>query len=212
MEADLRSFENKAEKTGATRIAGIDEAGRGPLAGPVVAAAVVLPPDLAIAGIDDSKKLTAKKRRALLAVISAEAVSIGIGVVGPEIIDRANILRAALRAMAMAAGGLWPPADHLLIDGTFPIDLPTSQEAIPKGDSRSISVAAASIVAKETRDALMRGYHAIYPQYGFDRHMGYPTKAHKAAIAAHGACPIHRRTFRGVREFFAPPVRETFVP
>lgn len=201
MTPNLRRFENKARKKGFDAIAGIDEAGRGPLAGPVVAAAVIFPPDLTINGIDDSKKLTPKKRDALLRVIYREAITVGIGIVDPEEIERTNILKAALLAMAMAAGNLCPPADCLLIDGTFPIASPLPQETIPKGDSRSISIAAASIVAKETRDRLMRRYHQEYPEYGFDRHMGYPTRAHKTAIAAHGVSPIHRRTFRGVREF-----------
>ena len=200
---DLRSFENKAREKGFNVIAGIDEAGRGPLAGPVVAAAVVFPPDLSIDGIDDSKKLTPKKRAALLEIVYREAISIGIGIVDPEEIQRTNILKAALLAMAMAAGNLCPPADCLLIDGTFSIASPLPQETIPKGDSLSISIAAASIVAKETRDRLMQRYHEEYPEFGFDRHKGYPTKAHKAAIAAHGVCPIHRRTFSGVREFLS---------
>lgn len=203
MTPNLSRFENKAREKGFAAIAGIDEAGRGPLAGPVVAAAVIFPPDLTIDGIDDSKKLTPKKRDALLGVIYREALTVGIGIVDPEEIERTNILKAALLAMAMAAGNLCPPADCLLIDGTFPIASSLHQETIPKGDSRSISIAAASIVAKETRDHLMRRYHEEYPEFGFDRHMGYPTQAHKAAIAAHGVCPIHRRTFRGVREFLA---------
>ncbi|MBI9083563.1 MAG: ribonuclease HII [Desulfobacterales bacterium] len=203
MTPNLRRFENKAREKGFAAIAGIDEAGRGPLAGPVVAAAVIFPPDLTIDGIDDSKKLTPKKRDTLLEIIYREAISVGIGIVDPEEIERTNILKAALLAMAMAVGNLCPPADCLLIDGIFPIASPLPQETIPKGDSRSISIAAASIVAKETRDHLMRRYHEEYPEFGFDRHMGYPTKAHKAAIAAHGVCPIHRRTFRGVREFLA---------
>ena len=202
MTPDLCSFENKARRKGFTVVAGIDEAGRGPLAGPVVAAAVVFPPEMKIPGIDDSKKLTPKKRRNLLGIIYQEAMSIGIGIVDPGEIERTNILRAALLAMAMAAGNLRPAPDCLLIDGTFPIASPLPQQSIPKGDSLSVSIAAASIVAKETRDSLMQRYHEEYPQFGFDRHMGYPTKAHKEAIAIHGACPIHRRTFKGVRNSF----------
>jgi ribonuclease HII len=203
MAPDLWRFEKTARSRGFSAIAGIDEAGRGPLAGPVVAAAVIFPDGLAIPGIDDSKKLSPKKRQHLFEIIYREAVTVGIGIVDPVEIDRINILRASLLAMAMAAGNLSPPADCLLIDGTFTTPSPLPQEAIPKGDANSISIAAASIVAKETRDRIMLRYHEEFPVFGFDRHKGYPTRNHKSAIATHGICPIHRRSFKGVREHVA---------
>jgi len=199
MSENLWVYENGARKAGYSMIAGIDEAGRGPLAGPVVSAAVILPFSLQVAGVDDSKKLTPSKRNFLYHQIQKEAVSIGIGIVGPETIDRINILQASLHAMALAVTRLNHPPDYLLIDGIFEIECNLPQEAIPKGDSKSISVAAASIVAKVTRDRIMEKYHRQYPQYGFDRHKGYPTKAHKEALRRFGCCTIHRRTFKGVQ-------------
>jgi ribonuclease HII len=197
---DARHFEHHAAASGYCRVAGIDEAGRGPLAGPVVAAAVILPAGMAGDGIADSKTLTAARRERLYGVIYREALAVGIGIVDAAEIDRANILQASLRAMAVAALNLDPPADFLLIDGTFPIPLATPQRAIPKGDALSVSIAAASIVAKVTRDLLMDAYHLYYPHFGFARHKGYPTRDHREAIRRHGCSPIHRRTFRGVRE------------
>lgn len=201
MEPDLWLFENKAFQKGFSRIAGIDEAGRGPLAGPVVSAAVILPISLQIHGISDSKKLTPKKRCYLYEKIYDLAVSVGIGIVDPFEIDRINILQAALLSMAMAAENLAPQPDCLLIDGIFLISSALPQEAIPKGDALSVSIAAASIVAKVTRDRLMERYHQDYPQFGFSKHKGYPTKAHKNAIQRFGCCPIHRTSFKGVKEY-----------
>ena len=201
MGQDLWQFEKKSIDSGFSRIAGIDEAGRGPLAGPVVSAAVILPIDLYIPGISDSKKLTPKKRAYLYDTIYDLAVSIGIGIVDPPEIDRINILQASLLSMAMASENLNPQPDCLLIDGIFMISSTLPQEAIPKGDARSISIAAASIVAKVTRDRLMERYHQDYPQFGFSKHKGYPTKAHKAAIRKFGCCPIHRQSFKGVKEY-----------
>ncbi|MBU0769355.1 MAG: ribonuclease HII [Proteobacteria bacterium] len=201
MEPDLWLFENKAFQKGFSRIAGIDEAGRGPLAGPVVSAAVIIPISLQIPGISDSKKLTPKKRCYLYEKIYDLAVSVGIGIVDPFEIDRINILQAALLSMAMAAENLAPQPDCLLIDGIFLISSALPQEAIPKGDALSVSIAAASIVAKVTRDRLMERYHQDYPQFGFSKHKGYPTKAHKEAIQKFGYCPIHRRSFKGVKEY-----------
>lgn len=201
MGPDLWLFEKKAIDQGFSRIAGIDEAGRGPLAGPVVSAAVILPASFQDPGISDSKKLTPKKRNYLYEKIYEIAVSIGIGIIDPPEIDRINILQASLLSMAMAAENLAPQADCLFIDGPFPISSNLPQESIPKGDALSISIAAASIIAKVTRDRLMERYHQDYPQFGFSRHKGYPTKAHKTAIKHYGCCPIHRRSFKGVKEY-----------
>ncbi len=201
MGPDLWLFEKKAIEKGFSRIAGIDEAGRGPLAGPVVSAAVILPTSLQVSGISDSKKLTPKKRVYLYEKIYDHAVSIGVGIVDPIEIDRINILKASLLAMAMSAENLVPQPDCLLIDGTFLISSNLPQEPIPRGDTLSISIAAASIIAKVTRDRLMERYHLDYPQFGFSRHKGYPTKAHKEAIRKFGCCPIHRRSFKGVKEY-----------
>jgi ribonuclease HII len=198
---DLWFFEKKATAKGYKEIAGIDEAGRGPLAGPVVSAAVILSPAFSVAGVIDSKKLSAKKRVQLYQEIYAQAVAVGIGIVDPVEIDRINILQASLLAMSMATNNLRPQPDCLLIDGPFRIPSHLPQNPIAKGDTLSVSIAAASIVAKVTRDRLMEKYNEYYPQFGFPRHKGYPTRAHKEAIRKFGYCPIHRRTFRGVKEF-----------
>jgi len=198
---DLWFFEKKATREGYNKIAGIDEAGRGPLAGPVVSAAVILPQAPPINGVIDSKKLSAKNRSRLYDEIYSRAVSVGIGIVDPAEIDRINILRASLLAMSMAVANLRPQPECLLIDGPFQISTHLPQKPIAKGDALSVSIAAASIVAKVTRDRLMERYDEYYPQFGFSQHKGYPTRAHKAAIRKFGFCPIHRRTFRGVKEF-----------
>lgn len=198
MDTDIRNFERAAQKEGYHLIAGIDEVGRGPLAGPVVAAAVILPGDFNDDAITDSKKLTPKQRLRLYDLIYVHAKTIGIGIVDAHEIDRINILQGALLAMAMAVDNLKPRPSYLLIDGKFKIQSQIPQQAIIKGDSRSISIAAASIVAKVTRDHMMAHYGLAYPQFGFARHKGYPTKAHRQAILRHGCCPIHRKTFRGV--------------
>ncbi len=198
---DLWKFETEFRAQGFKKIAGVDEAGRGPLAGPVVSAAVILPDDFDTPGVNDSKKLTPRKRDLLYDQILEGATAVGVGIVDNRQIDKINILRAALLSMAQAAGKLDPSPDFLLIDGTFTTPADTPQKAIPKGDSLSISIAAASIIAKVTRDRLMADYHTRYPEYGFDRHKGYPTKAHKEAIARCGITPIHRLTFKGVKEY-----------
>jgi ribonuclease HII len=200
------SFEQSAKAQGYTRIAGIDEAGRGPLAGPVVSAAVILPHDFSCKGINDSKKLTANQRNKIFPIIRDNALGIGIGIASPEEIDRINILNASLLSMKRAVEKLVSDKkksfpDFLLIDGKFTIDMEIKQKAIVKGDSKSISIAAASIIAKVTRDAIMEDLHRTYPAYGFIRHKGYPTRAHKQAICDHGPCPVHRFTFKGVKEF-----------
>ena len=192
------TFETEARKEGFTCIAGLDEAGRGPLAGPVVSAAVVLPQGFDGSGITDSKKLTEKKREALFPLIMENALAVGVGTADHLEIDEINILAASLLSMKRAVDNLALTPDHLLIDGKFTIDSDLPQQAIVKGDARSISIAAASIIAKVTRDRIMTDYSTQYPAYGFDRHKGYPTKAHRTAIAEHGPSPIHRKTFRGV--------------
>jgi len=197
-------FEDLALSQGYRSVAGIDEAGRGPLAGPVVAAAVILPRDQSIPGINDSKKLTAATRDILYDRICAEAVSVGVGISDNSAVDRMNILQATLRAMEEAVGNLGNPADYLLIDGISPTALSLSQRTIKKGDSLSISIAAASIIAKVTRDRLMLQYDRLYPGYGFAGHKGYGSASHLEAIAALGPSPIHRLTFRGVKEHVRP--------
>jgi ribonuclease HII len=198
---DLWYFEKEAAQKGCKNIAGIDEAGRGPLAGPVVSAAVILPTSFHDSEIADSKKLSPAKRERLFNIIYDRALAVGIGIVDAVEIDRINILQAALLSMAMAVDNLDPQPDHLLIDGTFPISSGLSQQPIPKGDALSISIAAASIVAKVSRDRLMQNYHPYYPQFDFPKHKGYPTRAHKEAIRKFGFSPIHRRSFRGVKEY-----------
>jgi ribonuclease HII len=201
---DLWIYEKKARGKGHLTIAGIDEAGRGPLAGPVVAAAVILPDRFPSADVNDSKQLSPVQRDRLYELIYAQAVAVGIGIVDAIEIDRINILRASLLAMAMAASNLDPAPDCLLVDGNFPVPLALAQKTIVKGDALSLSIAAASIVAKVTRDRLMSRYDQDYPQYGFAGHKGYGTHTHREAIVRHGCCPIHRRSFKGVKEFSGP--------
>ena len=201
MQRDLWDYEIKAGKKGYRLIAGVDEAGRGPLAGPVVAAAVVLPADAFLQGLDDSKKLSPAKREELFPKIQTQAIAYGVAVVSPEVIDEINILQAALLAMKQAVEQLKPVPDLLLIDGNQKINSTLDQWAIVKGDSKSLSIAAASVLAKVTRDHIMQDYHQLYPQYEFARHKGYGTKLHRDLIAEHGPCPIHRSTFKGVTEY-----------
>ncbi len=232
-------FEDKSALNGYRAIAGVDEAGRGPLAGPVVSAAVILPAGFSCPGLTDSKKVTPLKREKFHEIIMECAVAAATAISTVNEIESINILQASLLSMKRAVKKLNPSPDYLLIDGKFTLnylyrdyqdyndpthdyqadnythdysihannanytgcDYPIRQQAIVKGDSRSISIAAASILAKVTRDRLMDELHVRYPEYGFNRHRGYPTKAHKAAIAQHGLCPVHRRTFKGVKEF-----------
>jgi ribonuclease HII len=179
------------------RIAGVDEVGRGPLAGPVVAAAVILPRG----GIKEKLFDSSKKREHLYETILSEAQGVGIGIIGQEEIDRINILQATLKAMALAIGNLSPPPDFILIDGLQGIILPIPQKPIRKGDQLSNSIAAASIIAKVTRDRMMLECHQKYPQYNFARHKGYGTREHRRAIEEFGVCELHRKTFRGVKEY-----------
>lgn len=176
-------------------IAGVDEVGRGPLAGPVVTAAVILDPSVMIPGVNDSKKLSPKRRAELKKEIEEKAIAIGIGILDEKVIDDINILEATKRAMRAAILNLDPAPDMVLIDAVHLKDLPYPQQSIIKGDALSVSIAAASIIAKETRDAMMTAYDEIYPGYGFAKHKGYGTKEHMDAIRELGPCPIHRRSF-----------------
>ena len=198
---DLFEFETKASHQGFKNIAGIDEAGRGPLAGPVVAAAVILPSQVNIPGLNDSKKLSTKKREELFPKIQEISVFYGVAVVDQKVIDKINILQAARLVMKQAVETLKITPGLLLIDGNQKIDSTLHQWPIVKGDSRSLSIAAASVLAKVTRDRIMDDYHKLYPQYEFNRHKGYGTKLHRNLIQEHGPCPIHRNTFKGVSEY-----------
>jgi ribonuclease HII len=191
----MDTFEKIAYQEGYQLIAGIDEAGRGPLAGPVVAAAVVFPPDYVNAEINDSKQLSARKREELYEIIKSDAVAIGMGIVDADVIDRLNILRATLQAMREAVLELSTSPDFLLIDGLNRIPLHTPQRPLVKGDSLSISIAAASIIAKVSRDRIMEMYHRQFPQYNFRQNKGYGTKEHCSAIKQFGMCKIHRKSF-----------------
>ena len=187
-------FEVQARGRGFVHIGGIDEAGRGPLAGPVVAACVVLPDDCFIEHLNDSKKLTVTLREKLFEIIVKEAVDYGIGIIMPEEIDQINILNATKKAMIQAVSDLKRKPDYLIID-SLKLPLPIEQYPVDKGDSLSVSVAAASVIAKVTRDRWMEEAHRQYPQYGFDRHKGYGTREHMEAIRKYGLCPIHRKSF-----------------
>lgn len=188
-------FEEKAWQNGYSAVCGVDEAGRGPLAGPVCAAAVILPAGIVIEGLNDSKKLSEKKREALFDIITENAVSWSVSLVDEKTIDEINILQATYRAMRQAVEGLPHPADFAYIDGNRMEGLDLPYECVVSGDARIPSVAAASIVAKVTRDRLMRDFAVRYPVYGFERHKGYGSRAHHEALLQYGPCPIHRRTF-----------------
>jgi ribonuclease HII len=203
------SLEEAARARGALRIAGIDEVGRGPLFGPVVAAAVILPKRCNLDGLNDSKKLSERKRNELEPVIKANAVAWAIAEVDAETIDRINIRQASLLAMRRAVEQLALSPDYLLIDGRDTIDWPGVQQAVIKGDATSVSIAAASVLAKVYRDRLIVALDAVYPGYGLARHKGYGSAEHLAALARLGPTPLHRKTFRGVGQdvlhFGAPP-------
>ena len=192
---DLLVYERKYWLHGQHLVAGVDEAGRGPLAGPVVAAAVILPEWDIIPGVTDSKKIPEKKRERLFDEISRRAVGIGIGIVDHEVIDRINILQASILAMKKALAALTPVPQQLLVDGNFFKHETFAVENIIKGDALSHTIGAASIIAKVTRDRLMYAFDEKYPVYGFAKHKGYGTCQHIDAIRQHGYCPIHRRTF-----------------
>jgi ribonuclease HII len=199
--ADPFLFEGLARSAGYRRIAGVDEAGRGPLAGPVVAAAVILPPDCDLEGVKDSKQMTARAREEAFGLIQDRAVCTGIGVVSRSYIDEHNILRAALEAMRRAVSALDRPPDFLLVDGISAPPLSIPQRCLKKGDQRSRSISAASVLAKVYRDRIMSACHHMYPMYGFDNNKGYGTRQHREALNRYGPCPLHRLTFRGVPRF-----------
>ena len=192
---DLWELERGLIAQGISPICGVDEAGRGPLAGPVCAAAVILPPELEIPGLNDSKKLTDKRRRALYDIIIENAVAHGIAMVHEQEIDEINILQATYNAMEQAMLQLSVKPAMALIDGNRARTFPVPVQTVVKGDSLSANIAAASILAKVTRDRYMEEMAEKYPQYGFEIHKGYGTKAHYAALTEHGMSPIHRRTF-----------------
>ena len=194
--AEIQQFEENLRQQGYQRIAGIDEAGRGALAGPVVAAAVILPIDCQISGVTDSKQLTPKRRAELFDEIYRTAVAVGVGCVDNKEIDQINILQATMAAMAQAIAQITPAPDYALVDGTHLPEIFLPAEAIPKGDTLIQSIAAASIIAKVTRDRLMIEFDATYPGYGFQVHKGYGTLLHRQAIDQLGPCPIHRRSFK----------------
>jgi len=185
-------------KEGYRFIAGIDEAGRGPLAGPVVAAAVILPKGWSHPDIKDSKCLSPKKRNELFQIITTQAISWAIGIVDAQEIDRTNILKATIKAMEIAVKKLIPTPEYLLIDGLHGVSVGVPQSCIPKGDSQSLLIASASIIAKVKRDKLMEEFHCIYPHYNFAKNKGYGTREHLNAISVYGCCPIHRKSFKGV--------------
>ena len=192
-------LEEAAYAAGYAAVCGVDDAGAGPLAGPVYAAAVILPRGLARLYLNDSKQVTPKRREALFGQIQEQALAWSVASVGPAEIDENDILNARIKAMQMAVDGLGTAADYALVDGNRDhgsrCALLTAHETAVKGDSRSVSIAAASILAKVSRDRYMTEAAAQYPQYGFERHKGYGTKDHYAALEAHGACPLHRRSF-----------------
>ncbi len=200
----MQDHEREAEHSGYRSVAGVDEAGRGPLAGPVVAAAVVLPRDISLPGLRDSKKMSATLRARLFGQIIKKCTGFGIARVDETTIDEINILQAALLAMKRAVEQLPLEPDLLLIDGNHGIECKTHQKTIIGGDDASLSIAAASVLAKVTRDRLMEEYHKQYPRYEFSRHKGYGTRLHKERIREYGPCPIHRKTFKGVAEYWKP--------
>ncbi len=189
----MREFERKYSSAG--YVCGIDEAGRGPLAGPVVAGAVILPEDCEILYLNDSKKLSPARREALYTEIMEKALAFATGIVDNQVIDEINILQATYEAMRQAVGKLTVTPSALLVDAVTIPDISIPQVSIIKGDAKSVSIAAASILAKVTRDHLMLEYDRLYPEYGFAGHKGYGTKAHIEAIKKYGPCPIHRQTF-----------------
>ena len=194
------TLDDHFRETGHTLIAGVDEAGRGPLAGPVFAAAVILPPDSGLPTLLDSKKFSPARRETLYEEIVSVALAWNVSRVENDVIDTVNILQATYRAMVDAVRGLSPTPGMVLVDGARTPFVDSHSRAVKKGDTVSQSIGAASILAKVERDRVMEGYHLEYPRYGFDRHKGYGTREHLESIARHGPCPIHRRTFAGVKE------------
>ena len=211
-ETDSFVFERALRHQGYDLIAGLDEAGRGPLAGPVVAASVVLPPGCKYRQFRDSKELSAAERTRLFDKLMKMDAMVGVGTISGSEIDELNILQASLLAMRKAITALTTRPDFLLVDGTFPVPIAIPQQTLAKGESKSASIAAASIVAKVTRDRLMAEYHRQYPQYNFAANKGYPTAEHRRALKKHGPCPIHRRSFRGVREHYHDVLHDRTAP
>ena len=208
---DTFQFERLLRQRGFKKIAGTDEAGRGPLAGPVVAASVILPPDADHSPFCDSKQTTVSQRYDLRGYLDEIGARIGVGIVSPRKIDEINILQASLRAMKQSLADLSKTGsepDFVLVDGNQKLLITTPQETLIKGDARSASIGAASIVAKITRDEIMDEFHGRYPGYNFRANKGYPTSEHRQAIRDHGPCPVHRYSFKGVKEF----VQKTAVP
>ena len=197
---EMQYYERLAYQEGASFIAGVDEVGRGPLAGPVVAAAVILPKNIEDLGFDDSKKLSASKREEIYRLIQEKAIGIGIGIVDADIIDQVNIYQASRLAMQQAVSELKIQPDYLLIDA-MKIDVNTPQIGIIKGDAKSISIAAASIVAKQVRDQMMQEFDELYPGYDFSNNAGYGTTKHLEGLNKKGICPIHRKTFAPIKDF-----------
>lgn len=200
----LLRYERELWARGVVYIAGVDEVGVGPLAGPLVAAAIILPREIALRGVDDSKKLSRAARARLSDELRGRALAIGLGVATVEEVDRLNTFWSALLAMRRAVQALPITAEHLLVDGRRIPDVDLPQERLVKGDSRSYSIAAASIVAKVERDLMMEAFDRDYPQYGFAHHMGYGTAEHLAALNRYGPCPIHRRSFVPVTQARLP--------
>lgn len=196
---EMLAYEKRAWAHGKKFIAGVDEVGRGPLAGPVVSAAVILPEDFNIVGINDSKQLSLAKRNELFDIIQEKALAVGVGIKDAAVIDQVNIYEASKLAMLEAIEQMPIQPDHLLVDA-MTLPLPVSQESIIKGDAKSVSIAAASIIAKVTRDRMMEEYDVMYPGYGFPNNAGYGTKEHLTALEDLGVTPIHRRSFAPVRE------------
>lgn len=192
----LKEYENKLHEEGLEFIAGIDEAGRGPLAGPVVVGAVIMKPDSFIEGVNDSKKISESKREKLYEQITEEAIAWSVGIVTEKEIDELNILNATKKALSRAIEGLEKRPDRILVDALENIDTKgIPYTSVIKGDAKMYSISAASIIAKVTRDRIMREYDEVYPEYGFAKHKGYGTAAHISAIKEHGPCPLHRRSF-----------------
>ena len=197
---EMQYYERLAYQEGASFIAGVDEVGRGPLAGPVVAAAVILPKNIEDLGFDDSKKLSTFKREEIYRLIQEKAIAIGIGIVDADIIDKVNIYQASRLAMQQAVSELKIQPDYLLIDA-MKIDVNTPQIGIIKGDAKSISIAAASIVAKQVRDQMMQEFDGLYPGYDFSNNAGYGTPKHLEGLKTKGICPIHRKTFAPIKDY-----------
>lgn len=208
----MNEFSRKIYARGYRHIVGVDEAGRGPLAGPVVAAAVILDPEEPIYGLDDSKKLTEKKREELYEIIMDKALAVAVGIVSNEVIDRMNILQATFQAMNEAINKLSLTADYVLVDGNMEIPgLGIPQEAVIDGDLNVDAIAAASIIAKVTRDRILYKYHELYPEYGFDRNKGYGTSEHIEALKKYGPTPIHRYSYTIVNNYFFEKVKDNLI-